>query len=124
MNQNHIGIDIIEIRRIREAINRWGEHFLSRIFTDLEISSYRTKPESLAVRFAGKEAAIKALSPAAGEIGWRDIEILSESSGKPVIHLHGNARQLAAGAGLRALEISLSHSREYAVALVIGVRED
>jgi holo-[acyl-carrier protein] synthase len=120
MNPHQIGVDIIEISRIRQAVDRWGEHFLKRIFTDSELNSYRTRPESLAVRFAGKEAAMKALSPTAGTVGWREVEILSEPNGKPAVHLYGKARQRAEDLGLKGLEISLSHSREYAVALVIG----
>ena len=68
MNQNHIGIDIIEIGRIKQALQRWDKRFLARIFTDTEITLYRNRPESLAARFAGKEAVIKALSPAEGLI--------------------------------------------------------
>ena len=120
MNPHQIGVDIIEISRIRQAVDRWGEHFLKRIFTDSELNSYRTRPESLAARFAGKEAAMKALSPTACTVGWREVEILSEPNGKPAVHLYGKARQRAEDLGLKGLEISLSHSREYAVALVIG----
>ncbi len=118
------GTDIIEISRIQGAIDRWGEHFLERIFTDSEVRVYRGQGKSLAARFAGKEAAIKALDASAGLIGWREIEILSEASGKPVIHLYGRAQERARELGLAELEISLSHSREYAVAFVIGMRID
>ncbi len=124
MKRIRAGTDIIEISRIQEAIERWGEHFLDRIFTDSEVRLYRGQGESLAARFAGKEAAIKALDASAGVIGWREIEILSEDSGKPVIHLYGRAQERARELGLAELEISLSHSREYAVAFVIGIREN
>jgi len=120
MNRKHIGVDIIEISRVRQAIDRWGEHFLKRIFTDSELHLYRSRPESLAVRFAGKEAAIKALSPTTAPISWREVEILSENNGKPSVHLYGQAQERAKEFGLSGLEISLSHSREYAIALVIG----
>jgi holo-[acyl-carrier protein] synthase len=122
MKQTQIGIDIIEIRRIEQAISRWGGRFLERVYTGAETELCRGKAESLAVRFAGKEAALKALSGPGTMISWRDIEILSESSGKPVIHLHGQARKRARELGLCGLGISLSHSREYGVALVIGER--
>jgi holo-[acyl-carrier protein] synthase len=123
MNETYLGIDIIEISRIHTAISRWGERFLQRVYTGPELESYRNSPESLAVRFAGKEAAMKALGSGAGSISWRDIEILSGPSGKPVIKLYGQALEKATALGLAGFEISLSHSRENAIALVIGVRE-
>jgi holo-[acyl-carrier protein] synthase len=123
MRQPQIGVDIIEIARIRQALSRWGERFLHRIYTESEISLYHDRPESLAVRFAGKEAAIKALNPPKGDIIWREIEILAEPDGKPVVHLHGKALEIAHASGISGLEISLSHSRENAVALVISVIE-
>jgi holo-[acyl-carrier protein] synthase len=123
MRQPQIGIDIIEIARIRQALSRWGERFLKRIYTESEIRLYQDKLESLAVRFAGKEAVIKALNPPKGDIIWREIEILTEPDGKPVVHLHGKALEIARASGISGLEISLSHSRENAVALVISVIE-
>jgi holo-[acyl-carrier protein] synthase len=124
MRQAHIGIDIIEINRIREAISRWGEHFLRRVYTNSELELYRSKAESLAARFAAKEAAIKALSAPGITISWQEVEILSDADGKPVVNLYGQAKEHAWELGLRGLEISLSHSRENAIALVIGIRED
>jgi len=124
MSLHQIGVDIIEISRIRQALSRWGERFLRRIYTDTEIHLYQGKLESLAVRFAGKEAVIKALSPPPGVLIWKEIEILSEDNGKPVVYLHRNAHELARALKLNSLKISLSHSRENAVALVISTRED
>lgn len=121
--QHQIGVDIIEIVRIRRALSRWGERFLHRIYTDSEIKFYQGKLESLAVRFAGKEAVMKALSPPQGALIWKEIEILSESNGRPVVRLYGKALALARASGINGWEISLSHSRENAVALVISVRE-
>jgi holo-[acyl-carrier protein] synthase len=115
-----IGIDIIEIARIEKAITRWGEGFLRRVYTDLELRLYRKKPSSLAVRFAAKEAVIKALGKPAGGVRLREIEILSEPSGKPLVNLYGKTQNQASGLGLDRFAISLSHSREYAVALVAG----
>ena len=123
MGQLHAGVDIIEISRIRQAIQRWQGHFLERIFTEKELKLYGGKIDSLAARFAGKEATMKALSAMENDIAWRDIEILSDDKGKPVVHLFGNALKQINKLGLKDLEISLSHSREYAVALVIGLRE-
>jgi holo-[acyl-carrier protein] synthase len=120
MKQAYIGVDIIEIDRIRETVFRWGERFLRRVYTAAEIEVCGGKAESLAARFAGKEAAIKALSTPGSAIGWRDIEILPGKEGKPLIRLHGQARVQAAKLELDGLEISLSHSRDNAIAMVIG----
>ena len=124
MKANHIGVDIIEIGRVRQALARWGDRFLKRIFTGLEIELYGDKPESLAVRFAGKEAAIKALSSSSAIVTWKEVEILSGPDGKPYVRLYGAALENALSCGLSGLEISLSHSREYAIAMVIGTREE
>ena len=112
---HHIGIDIVEIARIEKAIARWGESFLQRVYTDSELRLYHEKPPSLAARFAGKEAVIKALGSTRG-INWKDIEILSNPGGKPSVRLYGKAQNQARDMGLDSLAISLSHSREYAIA--------
>lgn len=117
---HHIGIDIIEIDRIEKAVARWGDTFLHRIYTKLELELYRKKTASLAARFAGKEAVIKALGKQSTAGIWRDIEIVSDREGKPLVHLYGSAQNQAKSLGLANLAISLSHSREYAVALVVG----
>jgi len=118
--KHHIGTDIIEIARIEEAITRWGERFLNRVYTESELRLYHKNLSSLAVRFAGKEAVIKALGPRDKRIGWKEIEILSEPNGKPAVQLYGEAQNQANSLGLDKLDISLSHSREYAVAFVMG----
>ncbi len=117
---HYIGIDIIEIARIKRAIARWRESFLRRVYTEQELNLYHKKPSSLAARFAGKEAVMKTLGTPNKGIGWKEIEILSEPDGKPSVYLHGKAQNLAKSLGLNNLAISLSHSREYAVAFVIG----
>ena len=114
-----IGTDIIEISRIEGAIARWGDNFLRRVYTDLELSLYRERPASLAARFAAKEAVVKALGRPPG-INFRQVEILSEPGGKPVVILHGAADDQAARLGLNSFAVSLSHSREYAIAMVHG----
>ena len=117
---SYIGIDIVEISRIEKAIARWGEAFLHRVYTDPELKLYYKKPVSLAARFAGKEAVIKALGIEDKGIGWREIEILSEPNGKPVVRLYGKAQNQANSLGLGNLAISLAHSKEYAVAFAVG----
>ena len=114
---NYIGIDIIEIARIEQAIAQWGEHFLHRVYTEPELRLYRKYPSSLAARFAGKEAVIKTLGR---RVAWKEIEILSGPRRKPVVHLYGKAQNEANMLGLNNIAISLSHSREYAIAFVIG----
>ena len=118
---HHIGIDIIEIARIERVVARWGESFLQRIYTDPELSLYRNRPSSLAARFAAKEAVIKVFGTQCKGLRWKDIEILSDLSGKPLVNLYGEAQNIANSLGLNYLTISLSHSKEYAVALVMAV---
>jgi holo-[acyl-carrier protein] synthase len=124
MKQAYIGIDIIELARIKRAMSRWGTRFLNRIYTKPELNLCQGKIESLAARFAGKEAVMKALSAPVPAITWKEIEILSGPGGEPLVYLHGHALLIAGKLGLSGFEISLSHSRENAVALVIGCRED
>lgn len=115
---HYIGTDIIEIARIEKAIVRWGDRFLHRIYTGAELELCCRRVPSLAVRFAGKEAVIKALGTGTTGIGWRDIEILSGPGGRPFVRLYGRAQEQAGVLGLAGFAISLSHSREYALAFV------
>ena len=117
------GIDIIEITRVEKAIASWGERFLHRIYTQSELELYGKKPSSLAARFASKEAVMKLLGTGRKGIGWREIETLSLPSGKPVVNLYGRAKIKAQKLGLKEVKVSLSHSREYAVALAIAETE-
>ncbi len=114
------GVDIIEIDRIRQALERHGERFLKRVFTDMEILECRGRAEALAVRFAAKEAASKALGTGIGPIGWREVETLHMWSGEPYLLLHGEAERIAAIKGLSEWAVSLSHSRENAIAVVVA----
>lgn len=118
----YIGVDIVEIERIQEAIETWGERFLRRVYTDTELKLYK-KTEALAVRFAGKEAVMKTLGTGMRGVGWRDIEILHEPSGKPLVNLYHRAKEKASELGLTGMAISLSHSREYAIAFVVGEKD-
>ncbi len=104
---HYVGIDIIEIARIKKAIARWGESFLNRVYTESELKLYHQKPSFLAARFAGKEAVVKALGTQTAGISWKEIEILSDPSGKPLVHLYGKAQNQANGLGLNNLAISL-----------------
>jgi holo-[acyl-carrier protein] synthase len=115
-----IGVDIVEIARLEEAVARWGEDFLRRVYTDSELKLYRKKLPSLAVRFAAKEAVIKALGQQGKKASLKDIEILSGPGGQPVVNLYGRAQRQAKLMGLEELAVTLSHSKEYAVAFVSG----
>ena len=117
---HYTGIDIIEIARIKKVIARWEERFLHRVYTDLELKLCGKKPESLAVRFASKEAVMKLLGTGRKGVSWREIETLSHPSGKPSINLYGRAQSEANKLGLKEIAVSLSHSREYAIASAIG----
>ena len=118
------GIDIIEIDRVQETIQRWGTRFLHRIYTADELIYCRDKVERLAARFAAKEAAMKALGTGIRGVRWKDFEILRLPGQAPTITLHGNAKIIADKLGIQELAISISHSRNYAVALVIAWSQD
>lgn len=120
---NHVGVDIIEIDRIERAVARWGGCFLRRLYTDAELELCRTKPPSLAVRFASKEAVMKLLGIGVRGVCWRDIETLAHPSGQPFVNLYGNAAAVAERLGVKEIAVSLSHSREYAVAFASGNSE-
>ena len=117
---HYIGVDIIEIIRIEEAITRWGERFLGRIYTEPELKLCRKRSGPLAARFAGKEAVMKALGTGIRGVGWKEIEVLAERSGKPFVRLFGKAQHKADDLGLAEMAISLSDSKEYAVAFVVA----
>jgi holo-[acyl-carrier protein] synthase len=117
---HHVGVDIIEIDRIRRATARWGERFLKRVYTEAERDDCQDRAPGLAVRFAAKEAVMKALGTGIKGVGWREIEVLSNPDGKPLVYLHGGAQRKARGLGLGELAVSLSHSQDYAVASVVG----
>jgi holo-[acyl-carrier protein] synthase len=117
---HYIGTDIIEIARIRQAIDRWGERFLHRVYTEPELNLYGQSSQSLAARFAGKEAVMKLLEARSKGMSWQDIEILSYPSGKPRLKLHGRAQIEANKLGIKEIAVSLAHSRDHAIATVIG----
>jgi holo-[acyl-carrier protein] synthase len=117
-----VGVDIIEIARIERSLADFGERFLRRIFTERERERYASRPSELAARFAAKEATSKALGTGIRGIRWREMEVLSNSRGKPVLVLHGSASDRAASLGLVSFDISLTHSRTEAFAVVVGLR--
>ncbi|MEA1959344.1 MAG: holo-ACP synthase [Chloroflexota bacterium] len=117
---HEIGIDLIEIYRVEAALSRWGERFQNRVYTAAEREHCRGRVPEMAVRFAAKEAVMKTLGTGMKGVGWREIEVLNNDDGKPFVRLHGHAKRKADEIGLRNVAISLSHSRDYAIASVIG----
>ena len=115
-----VGVDIIEIERIGVILQRHGQRFLQRVYTSAEQAYCRGRVPELAARFAAKEAVSKALGTGLWGITWREMEILGDKRGKPLIYLHGRARARAQELGLSEFAISLSHSRDYAVAFVMA----
>lgn len=118
------GVDIIEIDRVRRVLDRYGERFLSRVFTPGEIAYCRGRAPNLAVRFAAKEATMKALGTGVRGVGWKDIEVVRQESGAPAIKLHQRGEIRAQRLAVQEISVSLSHSREYAVAFVVVLSED
>ena len=114
------GVDIIEIPRIQQVLDRYGQRFLDRIFTPGEIAYCRGRAPNLAGRFAAKEATMKALGTGIRGVGWKDIEVIHEESGAPSLKLHGRAEKRAKRMRVGELSLSISHSREYAVAFVVA----
>jgi len=114
------GIDLIEIDRFSQAYARHGERLLSRIFTDQERKETLERIESLAARFAAKEAVSKALGTGIGAVGWKEIEIIRGEAQEPMIRLHGNAKILANKMGLLTWAVSLTHNRDLAIASVVA----
>jgi holo-[acyl-carrier protein] synthase len=119
-----VGVDIIEISRIERVLNIYGERFLNRVYTERERERYRTRVQELAARFAAKEATSKALGTGIIGIRWREMEVLPNRRGKPVLILHGRAKERAELLGLTDFSVSLTHSRGDAMAFVVAIRSD
>jgi holo-[acyl-carrier protein] synthase len=118
-----VGVDVVDVWRIDRALQRHGDRFARRVFTEGEIAycaSARAAGQRYAARFAAKEAAAKALGTGFGaEVRLRDIEVVKDAAGAPALRLHGGAEKLAASMGVRRIHVSLSHSLDHAVAVVV-----
>ena len=117
------GIDLVEIRRIKRSIDRYGSRFLNRVYTGAE-QAYclrkRNSAESFAARFAAKEAAAKALGTGISYgVNWLEFEVVREPSGRPSIKFHGRAAEIAARMGFSSVALSLTHTAELASASVV-----
>lgn len=121
-----IGVDIIEIDRIKDSVDRFGEHFLNKIYTKKELEyclSKSNKYQHLAARFAAKEAVAKALATGWNkEFRWQNIEITNEPNGMPVVELSGKLKFFLSED--KSLKISMSHSRDYVVCMAIIYKEN
>lgn len=119
-----LGTDLAEIARVRRSVERFGSRFLERIYTPGEIAYCLRKKdaaESLAARFAAKEAGAKALGTGISRgVSWQEFEVRREPSGKPSLWLSGRAAELAAELGINRLSLSLTHTRDLAMAVVIA----
>ena len=119
-----VGTDLMEIERVRRSVERFGDRFLERVFTPLEIAYCRRKvhgaAESFAARFAAKEAGAKALGTGISRgVRWTEIEVRNERGGKPGLVWSGRALERAQAMGVVRTQLSLTHSREMAMAVVI-----
>ncbi len=116
-----IGIDLVKIERVKEAHEKWGSKFFERIFTEDEIAYCFEKKEpypSLSVRFAAKEALVKAISSEIF-VNLKDIEIVNTESGKPSIRVHGELEKFLKDKAIKHLHLSVSHEREFGIACVV-----
>ena len=117
-----VGTDLVEVRRITGLVERYGERFTRRVFTSGELADCAGRPESLAVRWAAKEAVAKVLGTGIGRVGFRDIEVIQDDAGKPDLRLGGGARTLAEELGLTCWAVSLTHDGGLALAFVVALR--
>jgi holo-[acyl-carrier protein] synthase len=117
-----LGIDIIRIDRIRAALAKFGDRFSNRVLTSAERTYVRGRPETMAGRWAAKEAVSKVLGLGVRGIGWREIEIERLPTGQPAVRLHDRAAQRAEQLGMGRIAVSISHESDYAVAIAFGIR--
>jgi len=117
------GIDLIEVERVEQAIAKYGERFLNRVYTEQELAYCRGRAHELAARFAAKEAMSKLLGVGIQHpdgVHWREMQVVSGKRGKPSLKLSGKAARRAKKLGFKKFSLSLSHSRDHAIALVVA----
>jgi holo-[acyl-carrier protein] synthase len=119
---SELGIDIIKVARIRDALARFGERFSTRVLTPTERRYVRDRPETFAGRWAAKEAVSKVLGLGVRGVGWREIEIERLPTGQPAVVLHDRAARRAEQLGMARIAVSISHEDDYAVAIAYGIR--
>src|SRR5437763_4205592 len=117
-----VGIDIIEVDRVRKVYEHHGERFLRRVYTEAEIRQCRGKATRLAGRFAAKEAISKALGTGIHGVAWREMEIVQLRSGRPTVTLHGNAKRRAELLGISAFDVSIPDLKECSIAIAVAIQ--
>ena len=117
-----VGIDIIEVDRVRKVYEHHGERFLRRVYTEAEIRQCRGKATRLAGRFAAKEAISKALGTGIHGVAWREMEVVQLRSGRPTVTLHGNAKRRAELLGLSAFDVSIADLQTFSIAVAVAVQ--
>lgn len=115
------GVDIVEIDRLDSVSPAIRRRFIQRVYTPAELAIIKDENEALAGRFAAKEAVSKALGSGIGFVRWQDIEVLDGPYGEPVLNLYGNAVKIAERLGLDTWSVSISHSRQHAVAIAVAI---
>ena len=126
MNILDIGVDIVEIDRIKDAIDK-NDRFLYRLFTDAEIDYFKTKNfkiETIAGNFAAKEAISKAIGKGIRNFNIKDIEVIRNSLGKPIVKTYNNLKQICIDCNILEIKVSISHSEKYAVANAIVITKE
>lgn len=117
-----VGIDLVEVERIAQTVARFGPRFLERVFTPEELQESRRRVTWLAGRFAAKEACAKALGTGIGAaVAWRDVQVLRQPSGKPSLRLLGDAAARAVALDIAQMDLSISHTHQYALAVVVAL---
>ena len=117
-----VGIDMIEVERVRKVFERHGERFLKRVYTEDEIRQCRGKVARLAGRFAAKEAISKALGTGIHGVSWREMEIVQLRSGRPTVRLHGVAKLRALQLGLSAFDVSIADLAQFSIAIAVAAQ--
>lgn len=121
------GIDLVEVHRIEELAERYGERFLARVFTETELEYCRARKrrwEHLAGRFAVKEAVLKAIGTGwRGQIAWTDVAVVNDPLGRPTVVLGGHTKMLAEQKGIVEIQISISHTDQHAIASALALGE-
>jgi holo-[acyl-carrier protein] synthase len=115
-----VGTDLTCVADVAQSIERFGDRYLRRIFTEHELASTGAAPERLAARFAAKEAAVKVLRPTGNQPDWRSIEVVRDGAGACHLRLTGTAAAMAADAGIAELAVSLTHEHDLAAAFVVA----
>src|SRR2546428_12802744 len=117
-----VGIDIIEVGRVRKVFEKYGERFLQRVFTEKEVQQCRSKATRLAGRFAAKEAISKALGTGIHGIALREMEVVQLRSGRPTVTLHGNAKRRAELLGISAFDVSIADLKDFSIAVAVAIQ--